>query len=80
MRDHQEDMNMDQFKLLAEYVLTLDPVITRNMVSNANNFLFKQKMEQLKQPIMPTTTVPATKTKTSTINTIKEPQANAIQP
>ena len=52
MRDNQEKINFEQFSLLTEYVLKLDPIIYRNMVSNANNLLFKQQMDSLKnQPI-----------------------------
>jgi len=45
MRDNQEKINFEQFSLLTEYVLKLDPIIYRNMVSNANNLLFKQQMD-----------------------------------
>lgn len=48
MRDHQEDMSNDDFRALADYVLRLDDIIMRNMVKDANDFLFKQQMEQIK--------------------------------
>lgn len=50
MVDNQENIDNDQFKMLAEYVLLLDPVITRNMVRQANDFLMKQKLAQLATP------------------------------
>lgn len=54
MRDHQEDISMDQFTTLAEYVLLLDPIIIRNMVQNANAILFKKEMEQINaEPVAP---------------------------
>lgn len=53
MQDHKEDITFDQFMMLADYVLLLDPIITRNMVADANNFLFKQQMAQLKQQPQP---------------------------
>lgn len=48
MRDNKEDITMEQFTVLAEYVLKLDPIIYRNMVQDANTLLFKQQMAQLK--------------------------------
>lgn len=53
MKDNQEDLSLEQFTMLADYVLLLDPIITRNMVADANNFLFKQQMDQLKQQQQP---------------------------
>lgn len=53
MQDHQEDIDMDQFTRLAEYVLLLDPIITRNMVQEANRILFKQKMAEITAPPAP---------------------------
>lgn len=53
MRDHQEDISMEQFTLLAEYVLSLDDIITRNMIQDANAKIFKDKMKMLSQPIDP---------------------------
>ncbi len=50
MKDHQEDMSPDQFMLLAEYVNSLEQIIMRNMIQEANSFLFKQKMSMLTQP------------------------------
>lgn len=48
MTDNQENISQDQFIRLAEYVMKLDEIIARNMVREANSFLFKQKMEMLK--------------------------------
>lgn len=50
MRDNQENLDKEQFTLLANYVNSLDEIINRNMVRQANDFLFKQKMESLKNP------------------------------
>lgn len=47
MRDHQEDISNDDFRSLANYVLRLDEIITRNMVQDANDMLFKQQMKQI---------------------------------
>lgn len=43
MRDKQEMITMDQFTLLADYVLRLDPIINRNMVRQGNEALLKQQ-------------------------------------
>jgi len=49
MRDQQENLSMEQFTMLANYVLKLDDIITRNMVADANNKLFIQQMSQIGQ-------------------------------
>lgn len=49
MRDQQENITMEQFTMLADYVLKLDDIITRNMVQDANNKLFIQQMSQINQ-------------------------------
>ena len=49
MQDQKENLSFEQFTMLAEYVLKLDPIIMRNMARQANDFLFKQQMEALKQ-------------------------------
>lgn len=36
MKKHQEDIDMEQFTMLAEYVLKLDPIIMQNLVQSAN--------------------------------------------
>lgn len=53
MTSNQENISQEQFIRLAEYVMKLDEVIMRNMVREANSFLFKQKMEMLKTGGMP---------------------------
>lgn len=45
MRDNQEDIDMEQFTMLANYVLKLDPIIMRNLVSNANAMAAKMAAE-----------------------------------
>ena len=55
LRDNKEKISFDQWKMLANYVLLLDPIINRNMVADANSFLFKQQMNMLKtQSVQPT--------------------------
>lgn len=82
MRDHQEDISMDQFTTLANYVLKLDDIIIRNMVQNANALLFKKELEQIKaEPIAPgagggTRVVD----KTEDININKENGASEVAP
>ena len=49
MTDNQENISDNQFISIANYVLTLDPVIERNMVRQANDLLFQQKMKMLLQ-------------------------------
>lgn len=75
MRDHQEDIDMEQFTLLADYVLKLDQIITRNMVQDANNILFKQQMTQIAQtppaPLVPTKTVDINKQVTNTNDAVQ---------
>jgi hypothetical protein len=45
LRDHEEDMDIDQFKVFANYILLLDPIITRNMVTDANTAAAKMAAE-----------------------------------
>ena len=49
MTDNQENISDNQFISIANYVLALDPVIERNMVRQANDLLFQQKMKMLLQ-------------------------------
>lgn len=49
MKDNMEDITPDQFELLANYVLSLDEIIMQNTVRQANDILFKQQMEMIKQ-------------------------------
>ncbi len=73
MRDHKEDINMEQFTLLADYVLRLDPIITRNMVQDANNILFRSQMTNLKSNIQ-------TKASPETVDINKEVTVNNETP
>lgn len=41
MRDHEEDMDIEKFKIMSSYVLLLEPVITRNMVRQLSSSLLK---------------------------------------
>lgn len=50
MTDNQENINMEQFTNLANYLLLLDPVIERNMVRQANNIIFREKMKAIMTP------------------------------
>lgn len=49
LRDHQEDIDQEQFLLLSNYVLSLDDIITRNMIQDANHLLFIQQMKMINQ-------------------------------
>lgn len=44
MRNQQENLEPEQFLALADYVLLLDPIITRNMVRQANEMLAQQPL------------------------------------
>lgn len=44
MRNQQENLEPEQFLALADYVLLLDPIITRNMVRQANEVLAQQPL------------------------------------
>lgn len=48
MRENQENITDEQFRRLADYVMSLDAIIMRNMMQDANNIIFKQQMEMLK--------------------------------
>ena len=47
LKDNQEKISFEQFTLLSDYVLSLDEIITRNMVAQANQMLFKQQMDAI---------------------------------
>lgn len=47
MQSNKENINMEQFTTLANYVLLLDPIIIRNMVSRANDELVKMQAAQM---------------------------------
>lgn len=50
LKDNMENMEYEQFVLISEYIISLEEVINRNMVAQANATLFKQKMAQLSNP------------------------------
>lgn len=52
MQDHKEDIDMDQFTMLAEYVMKLDPIIMRNMVRQANVMAMKMMAEMGGDPAL----------------------------
>lgn len=54
MRNHQEDINQDQFNALVSYIESLDEIITKNMIAQANRQLFKEKMASVTAPSVPT--------------------------
>lgn len=51
MKNHQEDISLDQFNALVLYVDSLDDIITKNMIAQANRILFKEKMAMLTAPV-----------------------------
>jgi hypothetical protein len=53
LKDNKEKITYEQFVMLSDYVLSLEAVITRNMVAQANDILFRQQMEQVTQPMQP---------------------------
>lgn len=55
MQDNQENISFEQFTMLANYVLLLDPIIARNMTRQANDLLMQQNImnAQNPQPIDP---------------------------
>lgn len=55
MQDHGEDLDQEQFYLLSNYVLLLDPIITQNMVRKANEMSAKMALNTPpgKGPIAP---------------------------
>lgn len=42
LRDHEENINMEQFERIANYIRLLDPIIMRNEASNLNNEVVNQ--------------------------------------
>lgn len=50
MKNHQEDIKPDEFQMFVEYIESLDEIIMRNMITEANRVLFKQKMAALSAP------------------------------
>ena len=59
MTDNQENLSDAQFTSIANYVMKLDPAIERNMVRQANDLLFQQKMKMLLQQPTEEEQVPA---------------------
>jgi len=53
MQDHQENLSMEEFKRLADYLLSLDQIIIRNMVRQAEAEILRQQMELARAPIYP---------------------------
>ncbi len=54
MQDHQEDIDEDQFALMAAYVQALEPVIMQNMVRKMNEAIARQRMAAAAAPVQPT--------------------------
>lgn len=50
LKDNREKISYEQFIALSEYVLSLEEIITQNMITQANDMLFKQQMNSLTQP------------------------------
>lgn len=57
MQKNGENITSEQFKTLAEYVISLDDIIMRNMVRKANDLLLKQTLEMAAQPVDPAAAV-----------------------
>lgn len=53
MKNHEEDISPDQFEALVMYIDSLDQIIMKNMIAQANRILFKEKMSQLTTPVQP---------------------------
>lgn len=58
MTNNQESLDIEDFRRLATYADSLKEVISRNMIRQANDLLFKQQMEQASQPLPPIETPP----------------------
>ncbi len=50
MKDHQEDISPEDFQMFVNYMVSLDDIIMKNMIAEANRMLFKQKMAELSAP------------------------------
>jgi len=48
MRDNEENITNDQFRKLTDYVMSLDEIIIRNMMQDAERIAFKQRMDMIK--------------------------------
>lgn len=53
MQDNEEKITDEQFRALANYVLSLDAVITRNMVRKANDMLMREQITNAMMPAVP---------------------------
>lgn len=53
MTNNQDALDIDDYRNLALYADSLKEVISRNMMRQANEMLFKQQMEQVAQPLPP---------------------------
>lgn len=53
LKNHQEDINQDQFLAVVSYIDSLDEIIMKNMIAQGNRVLFKEKMAMLSQPPVP---------------------------
>ena len=51
MQDNEEHITDDKLQDLSKYLVGLDEIIMRNMVKQANDLLFKQQMNQIKQQV-----------------------------
>lgn len=50
MRDNQENISSEQFDRLVNYMVVIDPIVTRNMVRMANDTLVKESLSQVNSP------------------------------
>lgn len=55
IRDHEEDVNNEQFSRIIEYMSQLQPIIVRNMARQAQNIALQQQMDAMTTPQEPPT-------------------------
>jgi len=48
---NQESLSMEQYRMIVDYAESLNDIIARNMVRQANEMLFNQQMAQMSQPL-----------------------------
>lgn len=53
LTNNQESLSMEEFRKIVAYAESLNEIIARNMVRNANEMLFNQQMTQMSQPLPP---------------------------
>jgi hypothetical protein len=53
LTNNQESLSMEEFRKIVAYAESLNEIIARNMVRNANEMLFNQQMAQMSQPLPP---------------------------